>query len=143
MAATRSWSSLDVCAVTGLTYRQVDYQLRTGLLIASLNPGRGSGNARRFSDDDLVRAGVVAELMGTGLGHDGVRRVLEALAAVDERFVVIRCGRRNVNDRAHVRDVGVTGTTGGVGALIDRWGTVIVVDVDRCRARVAEATRAA
>ncbi|MGH9285464.1 MAG: MerR family transcriptional regulator, partial [Acidimicrobiales bacterium] len=43
-----------VCAIVGITYRQLDYWARTGLLRPSIAEARGSGTQRRYSYRDLL-----------------------------------------------------------------------------------------
>lgn len=46
-------STRDVSDLTGATYRQVDYWARQGWLTPSVEECRGSGTARRWSDQDV------------------------------------------------------------------------------------------
>ena len=46
------YSSDDVCDIVGISYRQLDWWLRTGVIDAC-QPGHGSGSRRRFSRADL------------------------------------------------------------------------------------------
>ena len=48
-------SAREVCALTGVSYRQLDYWCRRGYAAASIGDGWGSGSARRFNDADLAR----------------------------------------------------------------------------------------
>ncbi|RAN79655.1 hypothetical protein B5P43_12755 [Bacillus sp. SRB_336] len=41
-----------------------------------LEPGRTDGGTRRYSEDDLVTLGRIAELLDRGLNHSGIRLVL-------------------------------------------------------------------
>ena len=43
-----------VCELVGITYRQLDYWARTGLLTPSITQAKGSGTQRRYSMRDLV-----------------------------------------------------------------------------------------
>lgn len=78
-------SSYDVCRAAGITFRQLDYWVRTGLLTPSVrNPG-GSGCPRRWSEADVYRARVIGLLMrwsayGPGAGTKIARRVSWELA---------------------------------------------------------------
>lgn len=49
--------SMEVIEQTGITYRQLDYWCRTGIIEPTI-PGRGSGSARRFTERevDTIRA---------------------------------------------------------------------------------------
>lgn len=56
--------------VTGVTYRRVDYWVRRGYL-RPVNPGPGSGHARKFTAEDAVRVAVIDQLsqLGVALGE--------------------------------------------------------------------------
>ena len=44
------------CSAAGITYRQLDYWARTGLLQPSIRAARGSGSQRLYSFKDWTRA---------------------------------------------------------------------------------------
>ena len=48
----RVFSSLEVCALVGVSYRQLDYWDRTGKVTATY-PARGSGSHRYYTEADL------------------------------------------------------------------------------------------
>lgn len=57
------------CELAGVSYRQLDYAVRTGRLDHDV-PARGSGSRRAFSRRDVLRlrgARIVAECLGQGL----------------------------------------------------------------------------
>src|SRR6478752_7567183 len=58
--------------LTGLTIRSLRLYERHGLL----NPARTAGGTRRFSQDDLRRAGRIAELMADGVNLAGIGKIL-------------------------------------------------------------------
>lgn len=51
----RVYSSTDVVELSGLTYRQLDYNCRSGRVTPSIARGRGSGRVRRWSVKDVVK----------------------------------------------------------------------------------------
>src|ERR1700743_827592 len=55
-----------VCAIVGITYRQLDYWARTDLLRPSVSEARGSGTQRRYSYRDLVQLKVIKRLLDAG-----------------------------------------------------------------------------
>ena len=55
-----SYSSADVCARTGATYRQLDYWTRVGLVAPSVSAGIGYGTRRRWSPADVAKVAEVA-----------------------------------------------------------------------------------
>lgn len=70
-----------VCALVGITYRQLDYWARTGLLRPSLADARGSGSRRRYSYRDLVELKVIKELLDAGVSLHSARRAVDCLRA--------------------------------------------------------------
>lgn len=59
------YSTLDVCEQTGVTYRQLDYWTRIGLVAPSLGQATGSGTRRAFSGHDVA----VVKVLGAVSGH--------------------------------------------------------------------------
>jgi DNA-binding transcriptional MerR regulator len=68
-----------VCAIVGITYRQLDYWARTGLLHPSINPARGSGSQRVYSYSDLVQLKVIKRLLDSGVSLQAARRAIDCL----------------------------------------------------------------
>ncbi|MCI1641149.1 MAG: MerR family transcriptional regulator [Actinomyces sp.] len=67
------------CAVTGITYRQLDYWARTGLLEPSVRAARGSGSQRLYSFKDLLVLRVVKKLLDAGVSLQQVRTAVRQL----------------------------------------------------------------
>jgi hypothetical protein len=82
----RSYSTPDVVALTGLSYRQLDHWARRGILRPSVNRAGGTGTVRRYSERDVQRARSIAWLVAAGVNPgafadraiDDVVRMLEA-----------------------------------------------------------------
>jgi DNA-binding transcriptional MerR regulator len=70
-----------VCRIVGITYRQLDYWARTGLVEPSLRKAEGSGTQRLYSFDDVVRLRVVKRLLDAGVSLQKVRTAVEQLHA--------------------------------------------------------------
>jgi DNA-binding transcriptional MerR regulator len=68
-----------VCAIVGITYRQLDYWARTDLLHPSISQARGSGSQRRYSYSDLVQLKVIKRLLDSGVSLQAARRAIECL----------------------------------------------------------------
>jgi DNA-binding transcriptional MerR regulator len=68
-----------VCAIVGITYRQLDYWARTDLLRPSITEARGSGSQRRYSYSDLVQLKVIKRLLDAGISLKQARRAIECL----------------------------------------------------------------
>jgi DNA-binding transcriptional MerR regulator len=70
-----------VCRVVGISYRQLDYWARTGLLRPSLADAQGSGTQRRYSYRDLVALKVIKSLLDAGVSLQTARKAIEYLRA--------------------------------------------------------------
>lgn len=78
------FSGPQACAAAGITYRQLDYWARTGLIAPSLAEAHGSGSKRWYSFADLVELRVVAQLLVAGVDLRKIRRALEELRHQEE-----------------------------------------------------------
>lgn len=58
----------------GITYRQLDYWDKTGLLRPSVKQAGGKGSRRVYSFEDLVELRVIAKLRAVGVSLPAVRR---------------------------------------------------------------------
>jgi DNA-binding transcriptional MerR regulator len=70
-----------VCSLVGITYRQLDYWARTGLIKPSIQSAQGSGTQRRYSFTDIVQLKVVKRLLDAGMSLKKIRSAMEILAA--------------------------------------------------------------
>jgi DNA-binding transcriptional MerR regulator len=61
------------CSAAGITYRQLDYWARTGLVEPSIRPAYGSGTQRLYSFRDIVVLKIVKRLLDTGVSLQSVR----------------------------------------------------------------------
>jgi DNA-binding transcriptional MerR regulator len=68
-----------VCELVGITYRQLDYWARTGLLRPSLAEARGSGTKREYSYSDVLELKVIKELLDAGVSLQSARRAVDCL----------------------------------------------------------------
>jgi DNA-binding transcriptional MerR regulator len=68
-----------VCAIVGISYRQLDYWARTDLVRPSIADARGSGTQRAYSYRDLVRLKVVKSLLDAGVKLQTARKAIEYL----------------------------------------------------------------
>jgi len=68
-----------VCSVVGITYRQLDYWARTGLLRPSIVDASGSGSQRRYSYRDVLELKVIKRLLDSGLKLQQARQAIECL----------------------------------------------------------------
>lgn len=67
------------CSAAGITYRQLDYWARTGLLEPSVRPASGSGTQRLYSFRDILVLKVVKRLLDTGVTLQQIRAAVEHL----------------------------------------------------------------
>lgn len=63
----------------GITYRQLDYWARTGLVVPSLRGADGSGTQRLYSFRDVLVLKVVKRLLDTGVSLQQIRSAVEHL----------------------------------------------------------------
>jgi DNA-binding transcriptional MerR regulator len=61
------------CRAAGVTYRQLDYWARTGLVEPSVRPATGSGTQRLYSFRDILVLKVVKRLLDTGVSLQQIR----------------------------------------------------------------------
>lgn len=55
------YSAPDACRVAGISYRQLDYWCRSGVVVPAV-PATGSGSQRGYTHDQIVDLAVVADL---------------------------------------------------------------------------------
>ena len=68
-----------VCQLVGISYRQLDYWARTGLLRPSLAEAKGSGTKRSYSYRDLLELKVIKRLLDAGVSLQSARRAVGCL----------------------------------------------------------------
>ncbi|CAL9639921.1 hypothetical protein SUDANB105_06320 [Streptomyces sp. enrichment culture] len=67
------------CAAAGITYRQLDYWARTGLVEPSVRPAYGSGTQRLYSFRDVVVLKIVKRFLDTGVSLQNIRTAVRHL----------------------------------------------------------------
>jgi DNA-binding transcriptional MerR regulator len=68
-----------VCRLTGVTYRQLDYWARTGLVTPSITAAQGSGSKRKYSYSDVLEVKVIKSLLNSGVALARARQAVECL----------------------------------------------------------------
>ena len=68
-----------VCRLTGVTYRQLDYWARTGLVTPSITPAMGSGSKRKYAYLDVLEVKVIKSLLTSGVSLARARQAVECL----------------------------------------------------------------
>lgn len=69
------------CAAAGITYRQLDYWARTGLVVPSVRGAQGSGSQRLYSFRDVLVLKVVKRLLDTGVSLHNIRIAIDLVRA--------------------------------------------------------------
>jgi len=69
------------CQVVGITYRQLDYWARTGLVVPSIRSASGSGSQRLYSFKDVLVLKVVKRLLDAGVSLQNIRLAVDHLRA--------------------------------------------------------------
>jgi len=72
------------CAAAGITYRQLDYWARTGLVEPSIRSASGSGSQRLYSFRDIIALKIVKRLLDTGVSLQNIRIAVGYLRARGE-----------------------------------------------------------
>jgi DNA-binding transcriptional MerR regulator len=67
------------CSAAGITYRQLDYWARTGLVEPSVRTAHGSGSQRLYSFRDILMLKVVKRLLDTGVSLQNIRTAVTYL----------------------------------------------------------------
>lgn len=67
------------CKAAGITYRQLDYWARTGLVEPAVRGASGSGSQRLYSFRDILVLKVVKRLLDTGVSLQQIRAAVEHL----------------------------------------------------------------
>jgi len=97
---TMGFSGPAVCRITGVTYRQLDYWARTGLVTPSVTPAQGSGSKRVYSYADVVEVKVIKSLIDAGVSLPRARQAVNCLReqlGVDVKSVsLVLSGSRSV-----------------------------------------------
>jgi DNA-binding transcriptional MerR regulator len=78
------------CQIAGITYRQLDYWARTGLVAPSIRTAQGSGSQRLYSFKDILVLKVVKRLLDTGVSLQQIRTA------------VVHLRERGVDDLAQI-----------------------------------------
>lgn len=87
------------CGAAGITYRQLDYWARTGLVEPSIRNASGSGSQRLYSFRDILVLKVVKRLLDTGVSLQQIR---SAVIQLHERGVDDLAGITLMSDGASV-----------------------------------------
>jgi len=64
------------CTAAGITYRQLDYWARTGLVEPSVRAATGSGSQRLYGFRDILALKIVKRLLDTGISLQQIRTAI-------------------------------------------------------------------
>ena len=67
------------CSAAGITYRQLDYWARTGLVVPEVRGAHGSGSQRLYSFRDILLLKVIKRLIDAGISLQQIRTAIEHL----------------------------------------------------------------
>lgn len=70
---TMGYRGPTACKAAGITYRQLDYWARTGLVVPTVRSAQGSGSQRLYSFRDILVLKVVKRLLDTGVSLQQIR----------------------------------------------------------------------
>jgi DNA-binding transcriptional MerR regulator len=68
------------CVAAGISYRQLDYWARTGLVEPGVRGAAGSGSQRLYSFRDILVLKIVKRLLDTGVSLQNIRTAVEHLS---------------------------------------------------------------
>jgi DNA-binding transcriptional MerR regulator len=75
----RGYRGPTACAAAGISYRQLDYWARTGLVEPSIRAATGSGSQRLYGFRDILVLKVVKRLLDTGISLQQIRTAVTHL----------------------------------------------------------------
>jgi DNA-binding transcriptional MerR regulator len=75
--AEQGFRGPQACKIVGITYRQLDYWARTGLVNPGLREAAGSGTQRLYSFKDLVHLRVIKSLLDAGIELQKIRKAID------------------------------------------------------------------
>lgn len=79
MADDQGYRAPDVAKIVGISYRQLDYWARTGLVPPSIRDAGGSGTQREYSFKDIVLLRAIKNLLDTGVNLQRIRKAIDFL----------------------------------------------------------------
>jgi predicted RNase H-like HicB family nuclease/DNA-binding transcriptional MerR regulator len=122
-----------VLRLTDISYRNLDYWARTGLVRASIRAAGGRGTRRLYAFEDLVALRVVKQLRGAGLPLQAIRRAVRYLQLHAEKplttLALIADGKRILANSGDARTM-IDATSEGQ--------VVIAIDVAPIRKRLTD-----
>jgi DNA-binding transcriptional MerR regulator len=84
MAEQQGYRVPEVCKIVGISYRQLDYWARTGLVKPSIKDAHGSGTQRLYSFQDLAQLRLIKRMLDSGVGLQQIRKAMGTLKELKE-----------------------------------------------------------
>jgi DNA-binding transcriptional MerR regulator len=132
--ADEGYRGAQVCSLVGITYRQLDYWARTGLLRPSIADATGSGSQRRYSYGDVLELKVIKRLLDAGLKLQQARQAVECLrgdlGADLASSQLVLAGSRSVLAQSDGEVVDLLAGGQGVFNILPLSGVVSELDAD-------------
>jgi DNA-binding transcriptional MerR regulator len=134
-----------VCSLVGITYRQLDYWARTGLLQPSVSAAKGSGSRRVYSYGDVLELKVIKQLLDAGISLQAARQAVECLRGdlgidVAASNLVLN-GTRSVLARSNGEVVDLMAGGQGVFNIVPLAGVVDELEADIVRLQPSAQSR--
>jgi DNA-binding transcriptional MerR regulator len=108
------------CSAAGITYRQLDYWARTGLIEPSIRPPIESGSSRLYSSKDILMLTVIKQFLDTGISIRQIRAAINHLSGrniADLTKVTLLSDGRDVYECVSPDEVVVDLVQGGQGVF--------------------------
>jgi DNA-binding transcriptional MerR regulator len=80
-ASDIGYRGASAAAAASISYRQLDYWARTGLVVPTIQDASGSGSQRLYSFRDILVLKLVKRLLDTGVSLQQIRHAVEQLRA--------------------------------------------------------------
>lgn len=74
----------EVTKIIGISYRQLDYWARTGLVRPSVQEAQGSGSQRLYSFQDLAMLKLIKRMLDSGVNLQQIRKAMGTLKELKE-----------------------------------------------------------
>ena len=79
LPADQGYRGPTACNAAGITYRQLDYWARTGLIEPEVRGAKGSGSQRLYSFRDILILKIVKRLLDAGISLQQIRTAVHHL----------------------------------------------------------------
>jgi DNA-binding transcriptional MerR regulator len=91
----------EVIKIVGISYRQLDYWARTGLVRPSVQDAQGSGTQRLYSFRDLATLKLIKRMLDSGVNLQRIREAMSTLQQLKEPAL----GTTHVSDGVRIYSV--------------------------------------